>query len=211
MPIDLEDEVRPGLPVVKRTALGETYVGAVVRVEQRDRQRKDDATGLMAPMLKPNGRPSQELVVTCLTMPGTTSSVGLGEDQHPATEQELVRVILRGKAFGDWIEHKRELGRPVQVGDVLTQQTEYAQAYDAQGNPTGGQITNQATLNALPRGRSVGIYGTLTLRPGSGEWVAMAEEAYGSLAAPVARTIAAEYPSSPAAGLPAFSDDEPPF
>lgn len=209
MPIALEDDVKPGLPVVKRTALGEVFVGAVVRTEQRDRQKKDDATGMMAPLLKANGKAAQELVVTCLTLPGTTSMVGLGDDQHAATETELVRVILKGKAFGDWIESKRDLGRPVQVGDVLTQRTEHAQAYDAQGNPVGGQITDQATLNALPRGKSVGIYGSLTVRapqPGS-PWVARAEDAYHSLMAP-GHGIAAD---ATAPGVGGFSDDEPPF
>lgn len=211
MPIALEDEVKPGLPVVKRNALGEVFVGAIVRTEQRDRQKKDDATGMMVSVLKPNGKPSQELVVTCLTLPGTTSMVGLGDDQHTASESELVRVILKGKAFGDWIESKKELGRPVQVGDVLTQKTEYAQAYDAQGNPVGGQIIDQGTLNALPRGRSVGIYGTLSVRaPQAGSpWVASAEAAYHSLSAPAASGgIVAETTTAATVG---YSDDEPPF
>ena len=194
MPISLENEVRPGLPVVKRTTLGEVFVGAVVAVEQRDRQKKDNITGAMAPMLKPDGRPSQELVITCLTMPGTTSPVGLGDDQHFAAEAELVRVILKGKAFGNWIDGKKALGRPVRVGDVLTQKTEFAQAYTHEGQLIGDQITDQGALNNIPRGRSVGIYGSLTLQaPAAGSpWIAKAEEAYHELKAAKENFIVAE-------------------
>src|SRR4029077_4165176 len=100
MPINLEEERKAGLPVVKRTALGQTFNGAIVQVAQRDRLKKDDATGAMTPILKPNGNARQELVVTCLTLPRTTAPVGLKEDEHQPEEGELVRLILKGKAFG---------------------------------------------------------------------------------------------------------------
>lgn len=207
MAIQLEDEVKPGFPVVKRTALGQKFFGAVVKVEQRDRLKKDEATGAMTKMLKPGtDKARQELVVTCVVLPGTTAPVGLGDDEHDATEGEIVRLILRGKAFGDWIETKAELGRPIQVGDVVTQATEYAQVYDAQGNATGSQITDQATLNAVPRGKSVGIYGDLSVRapkPNS-RWITVAEEAYYSLQTP----IAAEETSAAASS---DDDEEVPF
>lgn len=192
MAIQLENERKAGLPVVKRTALGQKYFGAIVKVEQRDRQKKDDATGVMVPLLKPNGKAKQELVVTCLTLPGTTAPAGLGENEFVPEPEALVRLILKGKAFGDWIESKAALGRPVQVGDVVTQTTELAQVYDANGNPSGGEITDQAALNAVPRGRSVGIYGPITVRePKEGSpWVDKAEAAYYSLQQPIAAETA---------------------
>lgn len=179
MPIQLEDERQPGLPVVKRTALGQKFYGAVVRIDQRNRLKADDR-GVLVPILKASGKPRQELVITCLTLPGSTAPVGLRDDEHTGEEGELVRLILKGKAFGEWIEAKATLGRPVNVGDIVTQVTDCAQAYDAQGQPTGGEITDQETLNNLPRGRSVGIYGPITVRepkPDS-EWVGKAEDAY---------------------------------
>jgi hypothetical protein len=207
MPIALEGERKAGLPVVKRTALGQKYFGAIVKVEQRDRLRKDEATGAMTPLLKASGKARQELVLTCLTLPGTTAPVGLGEDEHIPAEGDLVRLILKGKAFSDWIQNKAELGRPVNVGDVVTQTTDRAQVYDAQGNPSGAEITDQAAVNAVPRGRSVGIYGPITVRaPKDGSpWVAKAEEAYHGLQEP----IVAEPEAASAGG---FDDDsEPPF
>lgn len=216
MPIQLEDERKPGLPVVKRTAIGQTFYGAVVLVQPRDRQKRDETTNMMTPILKANGKAKQELVVTCLTLPNSDAPVGLGEDEHIAEESELVRLILKGKAFGDWIETKASLGRPVQVGDVITQVTDRAQVYDAQGNPSGSEITDQETVNRVPRGRSVGIYGPVTLRaPKNGsEWIAKAEEAYHSLRTPL---VAESYQSPPDDGgypapeEPAYDDSEPPF
>lgn len=205
MGIALEGERKAGLPVVKRTALAQKFYGAIVKVEQRDRLKKDEATNAMVPVLKAGGKARQELVVTCLVLPGTTAPVGLGEDEHVPETEDLVRLILKGKAFGDWIESKAALDRPVEVGDVITQTTDRAQVYDAQGNASGAEITDQASLNAVPRGRSVGIYGPVTLRaPKDGSpWVAKAEAAYHSLQAPIAAE--SDLPPEPP------EDEEPPF
>lgn len=210
MPIQLEEERKPGLPVVKRTAIGQKFNGAVLRVDQRDRLKKDDTTGAMQPIVKANGKARQELVVTCLTLPGTTAPAGLGDNESVPEPETLVRLILKGKAFGDWIEQKAKLGRGIQVGDIVTQVTDRAQVYDAQGNPAGGELTDQAAVTAVPRGKSVGIYGPITLRePKSGsEWVGKAEAAYRTLAEPIpAETARAaeDYPNEPP------EDDEPPF
>jgi hypothetical protein len=212
MAIALEGERKPGLPVVKRTALGQKFFGAIVKVEQRDRLKKDETTGSMVPVLKAGGKARQELVVTCLTLPGTTAPAGLGEHEFVPEPEALVRLILKGKAFGDWIETKAALNRPVQVGDVVSQITDRAQAYDAQGNPSGPELTDQATVNALPRGRSVGIYGPITVRePKNGSpWIEKAEAAYHSLR----ETITAEpEPESDGFGGDSggFDSDEPPF
>jgi hypothetical protein len=209
MPIQLEEERKPSTPVVKRTALGQKFNGAVLRVDQRDRLKKDDTTGQMVPILKPNGSPRQELVVTCMTLPGTTAPAGIGDQESVPKPQDIVRLILKGKAFGDWIEAKNNLGRGIQVGDVVTQVTDRAQVYDANGNPSGPELTDQAAVNAVPRGRSVGIYGPITLRPpkeGS-EWVVKAEAAYHSLREPILVDGSTEHDQP---GQP-VDDDEPPF
>jgi hypothetical protein len=209
MPITLEQERKPSFPVVKRTALNQKFYGAVILVEQRDRLKKDEITGQMVPVTKGGGKARQELVVTCLTLPGTTASVGIGENEYVPEQGALVRLILKGKAFADWIAAKNDLpeGRPVQVGDIVTQITNVAQAYDAQGNPSGPEITDQATLNGLPRGKSVGVYGPITLRPPkeNSEWIVKAEAAYHSLREP----IVAEPLADP--DVYNTADDEPPF
>lgn len=210
MPIQLEEERKPSTPVVKRTALGQKFNGAVLRVDQRDRLKKDDATGQMVPIKKPNGDARQELVVTCLTLPGTTAPAGIGEVESVPEPEDIVRLILKGKAFGDWIEAKNNLGRGIQVGDIVTQVTDRAQVYDANGNPTGPELTDQQAVDAVPRGRSVGIYGPVTLRPpkeGS-EWVAKAEAAYHALRQPILVDGAGE-DDRPGGAVP--DDDEPPF
>jgi hypothetical protein len=199
MPISLEEDRPVGLPVVKRTAIGQTFVGLVVKAESRDRMKRGD-DGTMRPMLKPDGKARQEMVVTAITAEGTTSPAGLGDDVGVPEPGALVRLILKGKAFGDWIEAKRNLGRGIQVGDVVTQVTTTAQRYDADGQPKGDELTTQEALDAVPRGQSVGVYGPLTVaaNPDSAA-VAEAEKVYHSLS----ERIAAE----PAAG----PFDEEPF
>lgn len=205
MAIQLEDERKAGLPVVKRTALGQKFFGAVIKIEQRDRLKRDETTNEMVPVLKPGGKPRQELVITCMVLPGGNAPVGLGDDEHVPQPEEVVRLILKGKSFADWIQAKNELGRPVQVGDIVSQKTVLAQVYDAQGQASGPEITDQATLSNVPRGKSVGIYGPVELRePKEGsEWVTKAEAAYHNLHEPISAEA-----DSPA---PVADDDEPPF
>lgn len=213
MGIALETERPPALPVVKRTALGQKFFGAIVKVDQRPRRKKDETTGAMVDLIKADGKVRQELVLTCLTLPGTTASVGLGEDEYVPEPEALVRLILKGKAFADWIQTKATLNRPVNVGDTIIQITDRAQVYDAQGNPSGPEITDQEKLSAVPRGRSVGIYGPITVQaPKDGSpWVAKAEAAYHSLKTPIAAETGAPASEDPWANEPPPDDDEPPF
>lgn len=202
--ITLEEPRAAGYPVVKRTAIGQTFNGAVIKAESRDRLKRGD-DGSMQPIIKPNGKHSQELVVTCLTLPGTTAPAGLGEDESVPEPGTIVRLILKGKAFGDWIEAKRALPDGVAVGDVVTQTTATAQIYDAQGNAVGGEITNQSLVDqARSKGRSIGIYGSLTLRaPKTGsEWTEKAVAAYRGLQAPI---------PAETSETAIYGDDEPPF
>lgn len=205
--ITLEEPRTPGYPVIKRTAIGQTFNGAVIKAESRDRQKRGD-DGNMTPIIKPNGKHAQELVVTCIALPGTTAPAGLGEDESVPEPGDIVRLILKGKAFGDWIEAKRQLPSGVlAVGDVVTQTTTLAQVYDAQGSPTGGEITDQAAVDgARARGRSIGIYGPLTLREpkDNSEWTDKAVAAHMSAQAP----IPAEASSADA---DRWDGDEPPF
>lgn len=181
MPIGLqEDTPRTSTPVVKRQRFGDKFVGAIVRFEQRDVQKRNETTGVMTPQMKPNGKARQELVVHCLAMEGTTSVAGIGDDNGvpgPGTE---VRLILRGGAFGDWIEaRKGHRDGGLNVGDVVVQKVEWAQAYNANGQAQGGKITTQADADALPRTTSVGFYGPLTLHePKDQALVEEAEAAY---------------------------------
>lgn len=180
MSYDLSDDVqRTSTPVVKRQRIGEKFVGAIVCFEQRDQMTKNQA-GDYVPKLKPNNKPRQELVVHCLAMPNTTASAGIGDDVNIPAPGTPVRLILKGKALGDWIE-QRKLHRngKMQVGDVVVQNITHAQAYDANGAPKGLEITDQATADALPRGTAVGFYGPITLHePKDTEWVTAARKAY---------------------------------
>jgi hypothetical protein len=214
--IVLEEERQAGYPVVKRTAIGQTFVGAVLKAESRDRMKRGD-DGLMKPIEKSNGKHAQELVVHCLTLPGTNAPAGLGEDESIPEPGDIVRLILKGKAYGDWIEAKKGLpSGTVAVGDVVTQVTKTAQVYDAGGNASGPEINDQALVDqARIKGRSVGIYGPLTLRvpEANSEWQPKAVAAYNSLQEPIPAESLSSSATTPSAydrELAAAADPLPP-
>lgn len=177
MAIPLGEQFTPGHPVVKRTAIGQRFVGAVVNVERRNRTKRGDG-GVSVPMVRSDGKPRQELIVTCLAMPGTDAPAGIGDEQGIPESGDTVRLILKGKSFADWIQAEKALGRQLQVGDCVKQKTNSAQVYDADGNPKGQPLTTQAEVEAVPRSQTVGIYAELKLEPGTGEWIDKAEAAY---------------------------------
>lgn len=201
MAIPLGEQFTPGHPVVKRTAIGQRFAGAVVNVERRNRTKRGD-DGVSVPLVRSDGKPRQELIVTCLAMPGTDAPAGIGDEQGIPESGDIVRLILKGKSFADWIQAEKALGRQLQVGDCVKQKTTSAQVYDADGNPKGNPLTTQAEVDAVPRSQTVGIYAELKLEPGEGEWIDKAEAAYRAATA-VPLTAAAPQQSAPE------PDDEP--
>jgi hypothetical protein len=177
MGIPLGEQYTPGHPVVKRTAIGQKFVGAVVNIDKRSRTKRGD-DGVVVTMMRSDGKPRQELIVTCLVMPGTDAPAGIGDEQGIPETGDTVRLILKGKSFADWIQAEKALGRQLQVGDCVKQRTNSAQVYDADGNPKGQPLTTQAEVEAVPRSQTVGIYAELKLEPGEGEWIDKAEAAY---------------------------------
>ena len=179
MTITLEEAGTTRTPVLRRKRIGEEFVGALVRTTQRDVLKRDDATGTDRPVIKANGKPRQELVVTLVTI-SSTMAAGLGEEVAVPEPGDIVRSILKGGGFGQWIEANGLL-KPRQVGDIVTLTSEWGQAYDAHGAPTGDKLTTQAQLDAVPRERSLGVYGSVAIRratPAETEWVTAAETAY---------------------------------
>jgi hypothetical protein len=200
MPTSLEEPRTPGAPVVKRTAIGERFIGALVSVQQRDVMKRNDVTGVMEPKMKANNKARQELVVTAIVMPGTTAMAGIGDNNAVPSPGDKVRLILRGAAFSQWIDAKKNLDG-LQTGDVVEQITEYGQAFIGEGTPSGPKLTTNEQINAVPRGQSVGVYGPLTLRrptPAETEWAEKADAAYQEQRAASRQTTSLE-------------DDEEPF
>ena len=159
MPIDDPTPTTAGAPVLSRRAIGQKFKGVTCLMpESRDRMKYDKETQTSSPMLKPNGKARQELVVTMLTI---GSSMPTGKIDEPAipNEGDVVRVILKGKSFGDWIEAADTLGRKIGVGFIVEMDTTVAQAYDENGGAKGPEITTQDAANAVPRGVSLGFYG----------------------------------------------------
>jgi hypothetical protein len=173
MPITLGQPAGTATPVVKRTAIGQTFIGALVNKEQRG-ILKDDK-----PVLNTRGKPSQELVLTLIALPGTTAPAGIGDSVGVPEPGDIVRMIIRGLSFKQWIDIHRDM--PEQVGDIVTQITDSAQVYDANGKAEGRQLTTQAEVENVPRTKTLGIYGTITAeRPDArhADWVTKAESEY---------------------------------
>jgi hypothetical protein len=217
MAIELNDGARIGAPVIRQQRLGEIAHLAVVRTEQRDRLRRNLGSGEMEPI--PNGtdrqgRPKvkQEMVIHAVAMPGTTMEARLGEEGGVPTPGDRVRLILKAKGFGDWIEARRGHRKgKLNVGDVLTLETRWAQQYDQDGNPKGLKIEDQAAADAVPRNVTIGFYGPLSLKEGSdARWIEAAEQAYRDDAAAERqqRAIQLEGPDDYAEE---FGDEEVPF
>jgi hypothetical protein len=199
MAIQLDDGARTSTPVVKRTKIGEAFLGAIVKTEQRDVKNNGDTV-----MNERTGKPRQELVVTCVALPGTTAPAGIKDTTAVPEAGEIVRLILRGGAFGQWIEARNaHRGGKLQVGDVVKQVVDHAQAYDAAGSKRGAAMTDQAAVDALPRGVTIGFYGPLTLHePKDQTWVAKAEEAYHA-----ATAIVLDEPANGRSAADVFGDD----
>jgi len=146
-------------PVVKRTEIGQTFRGAYVKHDQRDRLKDGN------PVINAKGKPSQELVVYVVTMPGTTSPAGLGEDVATPAPGDIVRLIISGLTFSQWIEQQNALKGVQRAGDIIEFTTTSAQAYNSDGSPKGPKITDQAkVVEARMKGTTVGVYGDLIVR-----------------------------------------------
>ncbi len=172
MPIDDPTPTPTAAPVLSRRAIGQKFRGVTCLMPEQRQMTKTDANGVSTPVLKPNGRPKHELVVTLMTIKSTMPTGKIDEPRIPQ-EGDVVRAILKGKAFGDWIEASNALGRKVGVGFIVEMDTTIAQAYDETGQPVGGELTTQEQADAVPRGRSLGYYGSVTVRvPETAEEVA---------------------------------------
>lgn len=171
-------------PIIKHMRIGESCQLAVIRWEQRDRLRKDSGTQQMVKI--PNGvdrnnRPrfKQELVIHAVAISGDMVAA-IGDSSGVPAPGDRVRVILKAKGFGDWIEaRKTHRGGKFNVGDVLVMNTDKAQQYDQNGTPKGAEIRTQAEADAVPRNTTLGFYGSLSLVPGrEAAWIEAAENAY---------------------------------
>ncbi len=195
MAIQLEEATTAGTPVLKRKQIGEQFAGAVIKFEMR--QIVKDGK----PQVKDNGKPRNELVVYLQTV-SSTMRAGLGDSIAVPAAGTIVRAILKGGAFGQWIESKNQLGRPVQVGDLFTMDTTHAEIYQGVGSPTGQKLTTDDEATAFlsdptKRDLTVAWRGNLALRAAGAEHDAIvraAEAAYMSLK----DSIQLEEPSAPA-------------
>ena len=191
MPIEVDDGGGSGSPIVKKTAIGERTIGVLCAAPEMRQQTttagekkwKDEA----------KTKPRNELVLTLLAMPGMTAPAGIGGVVGVPAPGDVVRMILRGGAFGDWIDAKKELGFAPRIGDVVESTIEYGQAWSEAAAEVGGKLTTQAECDAVPRNTSLGYYGKLLVRaatPAEAEWDAKACAFYNDANRPDASVVA---------------------
>jgi hypothetical protein len=184
MAITLEDTARQSYPVLRHQLIGEMAQLALIRWEQRDRLMLDhDNQYVRIPNgIGRDGQPKfkQELVIHAIAMPGTNMEVKKGEEFICPAPGERVRLILKGQAFGNWIEaRKKHRNNTLQVGDLIMTGTTIAQCYDEAGKPKGPEIRDQQEALKVPRSTTLGFYGPLELaEPTDPRWVDAAEQAY---------------------------------
>jgi len=185
MAIELQDNARPSAPVLRNQRIGELAQLAIVKTEQRDRLLKNPVTGTLEKMAagtRDDGsiKYKQEFVIHALALPGTTMQTKQGEEFVTPAPGDRMRLILKGLAFGRWIDaRKTHRGGKLNVGDLLITGTDQAQAYDQNGKPKGEPIKAQAEADRIPRGVTVGFYGPIELaEPTDPAWVETAEQAF---------------------------------
>lgn len=193
----------PRIPVLKRQTIGATFTGCIIDTRWRNQQRRNPVTNALEDVLKADGKPRQELVLTLLTI-ASTMPAGIGDDA-PAVPAPgtIVRDILKGGACSQWIDAGKAIaGGPARF-DIYTTTTTYAQVYDQNGGASGPKITTNDQLNAVPRGRTVGVYGELTVAmygPEHAAWVQLAQQAH---------LAATREPLAGASAAPAPAGEEP--
>jgi len=206
-------------PIVKHQRIGESCKLAVIRWEQRDCLRKDPNTQQMVKIpngVDRSGRPKfkQELVIQAVAIAGDMVAA-IGDSAGVPAPGDRVRVILKAKGFGDWIEaRKSHRGGKFNVGDVLLMSTDKAQQYDQNGTPKGAEIRTQSDADAVPRNTTLGFYGSLSLVPGQeARWIDAAEAAYrdDENAERQRNAIPLGRPADPSGYVDEFGDEEVPF
>lgn len=164
MPIELDTPRTGGQPVLKRQVIGEQFVGGVIKFEQRDQLKNDQ------PIVKDNGKHKQEQVVWLLTLESDMEA-GIGGEVKAPERGEVVRVILPGGAFGQWIDAGKELkaavNRGVSVGDTFTYTTTHGTRYKS--TPPHSELGMLDTAEKIQKYRSdpkspVGKTETLAMR-----------------------------------------------
>lgn len=172
------------IPIIKHQKIGESCKLAVIRFEQRDRLKEDSTTKQKVRI--PNGfdrsgkpKYKQELVIHAIAIAGDMVAA-IGDESGVPSPGDRVRVILKSKGFGEWIEAKKAHRKgQFHVGDVLELSTTHGQAWNADSSPKGPVLRTMEEVTAVPRGVSLGLYGPIVLREGTDpQWIQKAEEAY---------------------------------
>lgn len=167
---DIEERGPAGLPIVKFREIGQTFIGALVDAETRQQMnfKNGKADGLA---FKDDGKPAMEKILYLLVMPGTTAMQSSDDDPSgyaPLEVKSLVRVILKGFKWGQYIDARNETPglKGEKTGDIFT----CTYKNGSKMNKAGGrdELHTEAEIAAQPREVIVGKDMVITLaRPGA--------------------------------------------
>jgi len=180
MAIGLDDHTtgtRP--PVVRAAGFGQTVVGMVIDKEVRP--RRDNKSG--APILKADGRPSHEEVLTVMIMGGSTGIISggdFGDDRTPEAG-ECCRLIVKGRDYGALIDaRKKGTKGATNVGDVITAAATAATIWRGKGDIAKAGTTDPDDVSkARAKGLSVSWDTVITYRAATPDEAALVAKAEG--------------------------------
>jgi len=179
MAIGLDDHTtgtRP--PVVRAAGFGQTVIGMVIDKEVRPRRSREGA-----PILKADGRPSHEEVLTVMIMGGSTGIISggdFGDDRTPDTG-EVCRLIVKGRDYGALIDaRKKGTKGATNVGDVITTTATAATIWRGKGDiAKAGTTDPDDVTKARTKGLSVSWDTVTTYRAATPDEAALVVKAEG--------------------------------
>jgi len=200
---------------MKQQNIGEIFYGGIINFETRNQLRDNE------PVLRDDGKPKQELVVTLIAYAGTNMEARIGGNNEVPTDGEHVRLIMSGGRFSQWIdatdELKRSTGRGINVGDVVIMTSTHAIRFEPRkgGRELGRFVTQdelanyRATSTAYHnRQESLGVRGDLFIMAPEGEYAQLASRVLECEAAYAAnKATALTTPSPPATPAPPPAPD----
>ena len=174
------DAGRTSYPVVRRTNIGEKIVVGLLKEEWRN-LRKKNSDGTWEDVLKADGKPAKQAVITCLVKE-STMPVADGNEERVPERGEIVRLMFDRGGASQWIDAKRKLDGQFKVGVLIAMNTTHALRYSTNGFAELGRIDTQADLDAwyqsaanIQRKESVGRRGDLALKDADSDMAFKAE------------------------------------
>jgi hypothetical protein len=169
--IILEDgEAGTYYPVLKRTNIGEKFIGGLIKTENRDLMKKNPVTGVLESVINKRGKVSQQRVVWALVK-DSTMPAGTGDNERVPASGEIVRLLFDRGGYHQWITAQDAYGGPLKVGLLIAMNTTHIVRFPPGDGPQEpcGEIRTPEELAAYlidptKRNENIGRRGDLAMK-----------------------------------------------